>query len=674
MLDILSILNKWAEIAEYDENQTSFNMLSHNYAFHKAGDAIKEAMKYDGSGVIPVLYAKYSFENIMKDCKVSVLDYLKSPTLLDDYLSMWNTLECKEMKDLELNLMNKIKAIKYEESAALIDNTLSADTSPEDADSSDIDRFRDSVEYVVEDMRKLRTKVFKKYNQPISDSSKIRFVNRLFVLNTVAEALLRVEQTPSDDVLYLCYISDNNSAAGHFMFLLKSNGNIIGFTDRVDESYMGAHEHHRNGRWQENKCYHIFPYDSIVEYEGSDYKGYPKQLKVINEGLHISELSMKYIYRIAVTAMLLISRYSNSTEHFDEPLSYVHSLVALAQSLEEPTISECTTLTTLTDGAILDLSKSVLAVMHRDLGTDLIKNTFTASNVKSGEFTEKFNNMRSSTWTSYNQLLIDAYGDGFELSTQKVLPYDTAQLTIASRDVESGVEHVSEYVADRDRFELEIYRNYRKQLAEYIQAKVDKEYEEFGGYKAVRSWYKEQLAARFDYLVTECVKYYVAIESGQMTNNPSRWHGIPVSKDIVVGYEVCESWTCSRSGQDFILNPDWNRDTKKCKCPITGCNPTIWIQVQPCVVANIQKLLGEDVKLPRILTGWTNCRSNGVYTGNSILNSTDPVAAIDLPLRDTRDSFDFSFTIGLSKSGINKAMKELGLKIERSVKHEDKSL
>lgn len=53
-----------------------------------------------------------------------------------------------------------------------------------------IDLFRDSVEYVVEDFSHIRTCAFLKSNNYISEIDKIKFLDRLFVFNTIAEALL----------------------------------------------------------------------------------------------------------------------------------------------------------------------------------------------------------------------------------------------------------------------------------------------------------------------------------------------------------------------------------------------------------------------------------------------------------------------------------------------------
>ena len=76
---MLELLNKWAEVAEYDDNQTSFNLLSSNYTFNCIGRRIKEILSYDSSGLIGALYASYSFDTVLKDLRVRLLDFVKHP-------------------------------------------------------------------------------------------------------------------------------------------------------------------------------------------------------------------------------------------------------------------------------------------------------------------------------------------------------------------------------------------------------------------------------------------------------------------------------------------------------------------------------------------------------------------------------------------------------------------
>lgn len=668
-LNVMNVLNKWAEVVNYDKDQTTFNLLSSNYAFHRAGERIQEILQYDSTGNIAVLYAKYSYESIVKDCKLSLLDLMKDPDCCKDYLDMWNTFEHPYIQKLESDLMYRLKFSSNPVQNALMITGLS---DIHETDPDEVSQFRDSIEYVAEQLHQLKLTVFKKSDKAIANKEDIQFVNKLFVFNTIAECLLAIENQSEENFVYLCYISDNNLAGAHFMYLIKSNGNLVGFGDRIDEAYVGAHGQHRNGRWMEDKAFEIFPYGEVMEFEGEDYKGYPKYMKSTTDGLDISELAVKYRYRVILSAILLISRYGGSREHLDSPIKYIHSMLSLAtdlDKLEEKT--ESTNLLSVMNGTqMIDLTKSELVASYNELSTTL-DDAFTSENVKSGELTEKFNSVKYAHYTSVNQDIVDAFGDGFELNKEGVLNYSPKLITIGCKDATEIESCTSEYTADIEHMELEMYRQYRKQLADYVQNNLNKHYKEYGGREKIRTWYKAMLMNKFDELVKLAVKLYYEIETRQRGNRPVSWYSTPISQEIVAGYTVNETADWSGSGHQFVLNTeDGSYGRFSYKCPISGCNATIWIQIQPCVLENVVKIIGEDVELPKILTGWANTSSTKGYTGNHILNSCDPVARIRHPLVDGDDRFDFSFTIGLSKKGINKMIKELGLPPINQVKSE----
>lgn len=666
-LDIMSILNKWAEVVEYDKDQKSFNLLSSNYAFHQAGDRIGKLLEYDSTGNIAILYAKYSYESIMKDCKICLLDLMKDPDCCKDYLDMWKSFEHPDIQKLEADLLYKLNFSSDPISNALnLISTSEEPTSDAKAFSENMDQFRDSVEYVAEQLKRLRFTVFKKTDKPIEAD---QFINRLFVFNTIAECLLTIENRPDDNVIYLCYISDNNTPGAHFMYVFKSNGNLVSVGDRIDEAYVGAHGRHRNGRWQEDKCYAIFPYEEVMEFEGEDYKGYPKYLKCITTGLDLTEIQLKYRYRIIITAILLISRYTGSTEHIDEPIKYVHSILSMSNDLMkcEETYEpiEPTSLVLAGGNDIVTINNSELVKGYSGLSAHL-NNYFNSENVASGELTETFNNIQYAHYTSCNQDLVDAFSEGFEMNRDKALSYSTKLITDNCTDADVRESVTSEYVADIDHIELEMYRQYRQQLADYVQDRMNSEYAKFGGSKAIKAWYKSLLHKNFDKLLRLAVTLYSEIESGKRSNRPVEWYSIPVSKEIVAGYSIHESADWTRSGHDFVLSPHYpGKGNLYHKCPISGCNANIWIQIQPCTLANLVSIIGEDEELPKIVTGWRNTSSNhdSGYTGNHILDNCDPVSLLRHPLIDGHDTFDFSFTIGVSKKGINMMLKELGIKI-----------
>ena len=672
-LNMMDLLNTWAEVVGYDDKQTSFNMLSSNYLFHEAGKRIKQVLDYDSSGTIAGLYAKFSFESILKELKFSLYDYCNSPSSLADYLQLWDKFHHPDLIKLEKEMIAKLKTSDSPTDILMIGGCAEDTYTEEEVHLADMNEFRDGLEDVVDELRKLHVDVFKNAKTPIAKSEDIQFVSKLFVFNTIAECLLALESNSGENMLYLCYIADNNGGGGHFMFVIKSNGNMIGFSDRVDETYVGQHQHSRNGRWMEGKSFEVFPYEEVMEFEGTDYKGYPKRMKAITTGLDIRELKSRFVYRIMLAAILVISKYANSEEHCSKPTLYTHSLVSAGMMLDSIRYENVDTQLVLSSGTqVIDLRNSEVVNAHRQL-IEEFNATFTSENVKSGELTEKFDSIKYAHYTTFNQDSVDLYSEGFEINPHSIMAFNTK--LIPSYDTESeeyeqlaNTSTVSEYVADAEHIELEMYRQYRKQLAEYVQGKMDEEFAKLGGRSSIRKWYKQHLIDNKDRLIELAVKFYAQIENGERANRPVDWYGIPITKEIVVGYVKNENAYWTRSGQEFILNTHQCGDRPlQYRCPISGCTANIWVEIQPCVLDNIIELLGPDVEIPNIMKGWANTSSNngGLYTGNHILDNCDPVSRLRHPLVDGDDRFDFSFTIGLSKKGINTILKKLGITITK---------
>lgn len=61
------ILEKWAKYIEYDENQTTFNLLNYSYeAYNRTKNLTHIIEDYDETGLLAVLTVKRLFEMMMK--------------------------------------------------------------------------------------------------------------------------------------------------------------------------------------------------------------------------------------------------------------------------------------------------------------------------------------------------------------------------------------------------------------------------------------------------------------------------------------------------------------------------------------------------------------------------------------------------------------------------------
>lgn len=644
-MDIKSIIDKWIAVTEYDENQTSFNLLSANYSFHRCGEFAKNLMKWDNSGKLTVLYLKSSFETICKDIKISLLDLLKEPDALSEHQGMWNDFESEELISLEQHLIKSI-----------VDITNMANSIGEIDKDKELNLFRDAIEYVAEELSKCKLEAYNIMpNTKII--SKIKFHPVIEVGNTLTEILMKVEQ--SEDGLYLCYITDFNSCGAYFTYLLKSGATIIGINDRIDESYVGEHTNSRNNRFIENKKWHIFPYTDAIEPEGHDYLGYAKSLKCKIDSLSIQKLSPNFKYTVMLTASLIIQRFQaqNTNNLKDIPIVYIDALMKNSAELEE------------TKALIpINAASSLVVLNNRNIKFD-----FNSENVKSNEFQSKFDygdkplgqRKYTGTYTDANSIYIDLYGDGFKLDPSKILVRKYPELTGGTDDEPAPI--ISEFVGPKEKFELEYYRQSRLQLVNHIIDNMVKEYNRFGGCDAVIDWYAAAIQKNKDNLIVKCAEWYKGLLDGTNHNHNLCAFAIPAGDYLTISLVKSDDPYIPRQNKRFILNTDRVGDYGiRYKCPITGKTANMWFVFEPNTYQNIESLIGEEV--PKILKGFRY--SGPSYSGDSLIHSCDPVGGIYHPFaynrnRKYKSKFKgivdetFNISIGLSKLGLNKLMKSL---------------
>ena len=642
--NIKSIIDQWIRISEYDENQNSFNLLSSNYAFHSVGNLAKKLLKYDKTGTFIVLYLKASFETICKDINVKLIEYLSDPTIFKDYLEMWNEFESDEIKQIESNIIHNIL------------NTTTQNKTIGEADiSKEMELFRDSIEYIAEELSKCKTEAY--YLEYGNRIPSIKFHPVIEVGNTTTEVILKIEK--SADGLYLCYITDFNSCGGYFSYILKSGNTIISVNDRIDESFVGQHNRSRNNRFIEDKCWHIFPYDDIVNLEGSDYKGYAKSLKCTIDSIDIQKLSPKFKYTVMMTASLIIKRFEhtlidNLVDEDNIELVYIDSMLSNNAKLED------------TRALIPVDHKSCVVYNNRSLRFD-----FNSLNIKSNMFQKTYDydykhpKRYCGTYTDANQILIETFGDGFSIDHDSILRRQYPQLTDGSEGSSDTV--VSEFIGPKDKIELEYYRQCRIQLKDHIINKMVEEYKEFGGYAAVIDWYETAIHDNEENLIQRCVQFYKDVQEGiEHSCDISNW-GIPCGDNlsITILEGTDKGRYIPRQNPKFILNEQTGESTFR--CPITGKNANIWFVFQPNTYQNIEKLVNQQV--PKILKGFKYSGYDG-SAGNDLIHSCDPVGFIENPFAYHRSfevqktfpcirSEPFNIAIGLSKLGINRLLKEI---------------
>lgn len=650
------ILRKWIEVSGYDPEQTKFNLLSSNYEFHRCGERIEQLLKFDGSGVFAALYAKASFETICKGLTCKLIDILKNPDGTKEYQDMWDMFNCPEMVEVENNAIHNIIRLTNIKPAI------------GEADKEhELDQFRDSVEYIAEEFTKCKMECFSM--QPgtkIADD--LKFMTTLQIFNTTTECVLSIERSP--DGIYLCYITDFNSAGGYFGYFIKSGFNILSFNDRINESFVGEHTRSRNNRFIEQKKWHIFPYDELVTPEGRDYLGYSKSLVCEVKPRDIREFKSNNTYPIMLSAVLIMKRYSGCM--IDEIVDgkeveqvYIDSLLKQNVSSEEVS-------------ALVPVTGNSLIIAAN---THIPMYNFTTDNVISNELQSRYHfrteenkgKRHTGTYTDVNKILIDIYGDGFELKPLEVMHRQWPQLTDGSSGSSDTV--VSEFIGPKEQMEMEFYRQSRRQLRDHILHGMSKAYEEAGGYEGVHRWYRQKLLDNIDALRWMAVDWYIDYLDGNTRSCGLDPWSITTSKDLEVHLATGEQghWA-PRLDHDYVMNagkPGSKRyhDTRYdlYECPITGNTANMWFVFVPNTWQNIEKLAGTEV--PKILKGFAYSGSD--YGGNPLINSCDPIAFIENPFqcRITQresylklfpkyDDINFNCAVGFSKRGLNQLVKE----------------
>lgn len=653
---VKSILEKWADVTGYNPEQTKFNLLSSNYEFHRCGERIEQLLKFDSSGVFAVLYAKASFETICKGLTCKLLDILKNPDGTKEYQDIWDMFNCPEMIEVENNAIHNIIRLTNIKPAI------------GEADKEhELDQFRDSVEYIAEEFTKCKMECFSM--QPgtrIADD--LKFMTTLNVFNTTTECVLNIERSP--DGIYLCYITDFNSAGGYFGYFIKSGPNILSLNDRISESFVGQHTRSRNNRFIEQKKWHIFPYDELVTPEGRDYLGYSKSLVCEVKPRDIREFKSNNTYPIMLSAFLIMKRYSGCmiddiVDGNEVEQVYIDSLLKQNVSSEEVS-------------AIIPVTGNSLVIATN---TNIPMYNFTNDNVVSNELQSKYHfrteenkgKRHTGTYTDANKILIDNYGQGFKLRPLEVMHRQWPKLkegTSGSSDI-----IVSEFIGPKEQIEMEFYRQSRMQLRDHVLKGMQQSYHDVGGYEGIREWYRAALLNNIDNICNMVVDTYIEYLDGNFT--PYRIHdfSIPCGDDMKIAILSGEkSHWISSVDHFFLLNKgkDGSRKYSQNKydlyeCPVTDNTANIWFVFIPNTFKNIEKLTG--IEVPKILKGFKYSGSNdGFAVGNPLISSTDPIGHIENPFeyrgRYYRDEFPgispvtFNATLGFSKRGLNKLVKE----------------
>lgn len=701
-MNIMKVLSRWFSFTKYDTNQITFNLLNGDYQLHQANERIEMLIHdYDSTGSLALMYAKTIFEQYLSEKKISLFEMLSNPESTSEYRAAWDAFQSEEVTVLENTYLDALNSLIRKISKSEFIGERNRDNERKTVFAA-IDR-------VVESISKLKLDVYKR-GDAIGEIKK--FSTTISVFPTLAQCVLALETAA--DGIYLCYISMGDSADGYFGYFIKSNGTVCSLNERPDEAYPGQHGRSRNGRWSECKAYDIFPYDVMFSFDGYDYKGYSSVHKIDESKLDFFAFGADVYFPIVLAMLMLSQKYAGKS--VDDPIVYIDSLFTanLSRALE------CAA-----DKSLVPVSTSAIASVNKKFSIP-----FTQADVVCGAYNKRFNcadnrdkpYFETGTFpeqdeNSYSQLLIDLYGEGFELKTSELLTSDSCMRMLPTRcadlecepaygekdDCEHNTDGICngqsssnynvEFVGTKGRMEMEAYRQARKQLADHIKKRMLEDYKTCGGADNVLDWWQKELESRRQEIINRFIGLYLENKVAEMPapEKHNKWNQVIgkewTDNDCVElqngdGFKfycypdtknrtIYGNWEFIKLSEQGAKYTQYGRTVRTGfdVCEVTGSKCSIYFTFIPRDWKDMEQFVGMEV--PEILKGW---KKNTAPTGNPLLEATDAVASIETPLkilnfrRNGAEDYEklglnkrhitFGFSIGFSKSGLKKLVKE----------------
>lgn len=458
-MEMLDILNKWAEFSGYDPDQKLFSLNSLD--MHLRNENLKHLQEYDPSGSVSLLYAKRVCGQLFSKTSVNLMKLLEQPEVIRDAKEMWEMFSSPEVKQCE------------ETFRMGIEQTVSGVIQGKMLGKLDLDVLLDSISIVGEELHKCNVDLFMKGGTmaPLSN-----FFPKIQVFQSTTESLLAMEHAP--DGIYFCFINYAGASDGYFSFFLKSNGTLLSINDRVDEAYPTQHAHSRNGRWMENKQLNLFPYRYIFKYSDRDYKCYAKKMQIDHSKLDFCNLEPEVYMPIILAMVLLNNKHQNTLP--DIPLHFAQNLLPVNQA------------------ALMLKEQTALTLPYQSVDLSM-----TTEEVKDINFNKQFKETalhysERGEFPNEDGVFVSLYGDGFVYCPETALKVP---------QIGEGEVPV-EIIGSEARFRLLAYQAAREQLAEYIRDRMYEEYKAFGMADGVRAWWRQFCKDNQQKLVQICVTAY----------------------------------------------------------------------------------------------------------------------------------------------------------------------
>lgn len=649
-----ALLKKWDSFSS--PSSLAYSKCNCKYEIQRRNEKLQNLNStWDTTGLMGLIYAKSTCEYMLYNIPTNVLDILVESDFIQlqkDSSEMWQMFNSNKVTDVENAFMKFIQSIIVKTTKAAVLGDFSKE---------DIEMLWDCTRDTIESLDKCRIESYVEGDT----IGELTYINSsIIVFETLAECLTTLEKQDVKDGIYVCYINCYGSVDGYFGFFIKSNGNLLSLNERLHEAYPGQHQSSRNGRYLDDKAYRLFPYRFIVDFTGdTDYLGYAKSSKLDSDKLEIFKLDKKAYMPIVLALYLIIRRFSNSENKYNQV--YVDSLMPVNI---QPML-DCKALTVINNSDIVALNSNFEIpfttndVINSKLGRkySFDHNDKTKKYDEVGCFVTDDYDVEKDEHGMYSHSqgpalkLIKYFGGGFKYDATKTFARNNLQLTTSASETKD-TPYVNEIVGNKARMEMIAYYQARKQLAEYIKVNIDKEFEAFGGKEGVTNWFRNLVENNYDNILNILINKYINNELLEY-----EWCLKTITSEGILIYTRPNAvgWT------PFNELPKGYWSSNKAAIDKTNGKPcNIWFQINVNNAMGFKEILGDThIELPKIMECYDSCRST---LGNSLLDATDAVTRVCLPYEDVAQNtnikwanqVDFIFSIGFSKSGWNSIVKQ----------------
>lgn len=642
-------LLSFSKFFEYDSDKQRFDLNSWQFDVHKCGNMISTLLQeYDSTGQIACLFAYDFLVKYCQEQKVSFMSIIENDSDIQAVLQLWEDFQSVGINDTISDLNDSLVQI----SSKLRDVKTIGNYKEGTSDS-----LNDLYE-VVNNIESLKENIWNFSGTCCNSFS--RFNPYLNVRYSAAEAALEMETAP-DGLIALYLITNHDTLNAYFSYFIKSNGNLIEVTDRVDESYAGQLKNSRNNRWLESKRFSIFPYSSLMNYYGSDYKGYPTSVEIRQHGpICIADLPAHQFQRIVLTMFLLSLKYKNKDISEKEE---IYSTDLLQPNIESAPDRDLPMLWTPENSMLVTRSNLLNIVPTKE---EVLSRNYM---VQFDSFQNGKNWKRATFVEGSGEPYVSLYGKDFMVGIHndyKNLPL--LPVGISGADDFNRTDNIPEVIGSEKRIRMQAYIDQRTELAYYIRKQMYNEFKDFGCWDGLEKWYQSILWSaqhdpssplwnyvynKFDKCEDDILKHNAIFppdnRMGSLSDNVLDHIFVDRHPYHVPAHRIINNYRepypdCFPKDLQYLDN-------------FSQAKATCFVSIRPTSMNQIQELFGLT-EIPKFLTDWKYHGHDS--PGNFLLDAHDPMAMVGTPIEDrevklrgeVHNYWNFNFAIGVNRSGL----------------------